>query len=118
MEKYDWDIEEVRRLRKLKFPWVAIAKDFGCHVNTLLGWRNRVNYVDDHLVGINDEELDALVLKVLDGKTHEGQIQLWARLEGLGYSVTRQRVRDCIDRVQPAAAAGVWCSANWCSASC
>ena len=35
MEKYDWDIEEVRRLRKLKFPWVAIAKDLGCHVNTL-----------------------------------------------------------------------------------
>lgn len=99
MNRMEWDIDEIRRLRSLKFGWVMIADKIGCHRNTLSHWRRRVEYSDD-LLTITDAELDVLVAKVLEGRKNEGQMELWARLQGMGYDITRQRVRNCIDRVQ------------------
>ncbi len=57
------DIAKVRKYRNLYFSWTSIGEILNVSRNTLVRWRERVEYVDEY-EAIDDDELDAFVLLV------------------------------------------------------
>eukprot|EP01039_Chlorochromonas_danica_P004611 gene4611-5055_t len=86
--------------RLLDYDWVSIAKMLGWHQRTLRRWRNDYNYVDPRKT-LDDIELDAKVLTIVNNMDQIGSEYVWGVLKGEGYCVTRERVRQSVCRVNP-----------------
>lgn len=89
------------RLRGIK--WNKIAEQFAVSVTTLYEWRKLNNYSDlEPRREVCDMELDQLIGSYL--REHEesrGEALTWGHLKSKGIVVTRQRLRDSINRVDP-----------------
>ena len=90
------DIDEITRLRRLKFSFVEIASVVGVSRRTLYRWIDRVQFTDP-LQLLNDDALDEYIAKN-KGK-NRGEVYMRGMLCGEGFNVSRARLRDSIYRV-------------------
>lgn len=94
---------DVDQFRLSGFNWSDISRLLGTSRQTLYLWRVQNGYCseNDALMEISDAQLDNLVhLYLLDYPTR-GESMTAGYLLGLGYFVTRQRLRDSVNRVDP-----------------
>ena len=96
------NVATVTDYRRLQYDWSKIAKKLKISRSSLLRWRNLVNWNDTY-VEIDDNELDVFVQNVLNRHPRTGEKQMSAQLVSEGYKVSRDRVRNSLQRVNPGA---------------
>jgi hypothetical protein len=84
--------------RRLGMTWVSISKHCNVSYDTMLRWRQEINYAEP-LEDIDDASLDQFILDVKNPLI--GEVTVMGRLTSAGYSVTRERVRESVMRVDP-----------------
>lgn len=94
---------QVEGLKELGFSWTKISTMIGVSRTTLYRQRQELelNKPSNYSV-INDEELDVFVKFILDRTPNAGEVMVRGAIRGRGISVQRWRLRDSMQRVDPA----------------
>ena len=87
-------------LLNLSSTWNEIADDLGMNVNGLFYWRDVHNF-EDTRISISDFELDGLVSEISSGNINLGERIMLGHLTSRNISVTRTRLRESINRIDP-----------------
>ncbi|XP_028393179.1 uncharacterized protein LOC114517591 [Dendronephthya gigantea] len=95
--------EQILFLRELHFSWAKIASLLGVSVSTLNRKRNELNIPDedDSWTTISDERLEREVEEIRSLTPNIGQRRLLGALRARGIKIQRNRVRECLRRVDP-----------------
>lgn len=94
------DRNSVDRYRRLNYTWTKIASMMSTSTDTLCRWRKATDY-EDPLIIPNDAVLDEFVSKVGGNNDKIGEVTMEGRLIASGLKVTRSRLRNSINRVDP-----------------
>ena len=94
--------ERVDHLRLQCFKWADCAQLLGVTDRTLRTWRVVNNYSDPRTDNLANEALDQLVLGYVADNPNRGEVMTQGYLRSLNISVTRERLRESINRVDPA----------------
>ena len=90
----------IDRFRRLNYNWTKIAKEIGISTDTICRWRKATNY-EDPLTVPDDEELDEFVSNVSRSNEKIGEVTMDGKIVAAGMKVTRSRLRDSVNRVDP-----------------
>jgi hypothetical protein len=93
-------LNKVNESRVLGFNWTQIQKLVNVTKSFLTAWKKRIKYVDP-LDDITDAELDDLVNQFILTNRNRGEIMTWGFILSEGYRVSRDRLRQSINRVDP-----------------
>jgi hypothetical protein len=91
---------EIDKLRTMGMKWLEIATILKKSRSWLLKWRTNSNYADPRPT-LSDAEIDEIVLKSTEDHPNRGEILLSAVVSESGYCITRKRLRESIERVDP-----------------
>jgi hypothetical protein len=86
--------------RDLSLTWEDIARNESINIKWLRAWRKKFNY-SDKFTDITDPELDEVIGNIILDHPFRGEVMTMSCLRVEGIRVTRQRVRDSMDRVDP-----------------
>jgi hypothetical protein len=91
----------LRLLREEGFNWSQIAEIFGVSTRTISRRRNEYNISDDlsNYTNMTDEQLDNMIKNLRAEHPFFGQVLLMGALHALGIRISRQRLRDSLQRV-------------------
>lgn len=92
--------QRIMYLLNLSSTWNEIADDLGMTVARLLYWRGVHNF-EDTRTSIADFELDGLVSEISSGNMNLGERIMLGHLTSRNISVTRTRLRESINRIDP-----------------
>ena len=92
--------EELTFLRKCGYSWSFICDYFNVSDTWLLSWRGKNNFIDPFRV-ISDDDLDDIIYEYSQTNPLMGEVLLKAYFLHNNISVTRQRIRDSVNRVDP-----------------
>lgn len=95
------DEDVIKLLRELHFEWTKIGKIFNVSARTLSRRRDEYNIEDTippHST-ISDNALDIIVKRIKYEQPFYGQVMMMGALKSEGIHITRQRLRDSIQRV-------------------
>lgn len=86
--------------RELSLSWEDVARNESISIKWLRAWRKKYNYVDE-FNDIDDAQLDEVVSSIIRDHPLRGEVMTMSCLRVEGIRVTRQRLRDSMDRVDP-----------------
>lgn len=86
--------------RELSLSWEDVAVNEGISMNWLRAWRKKYNY-SDVFDEITDADLDVVVTEIIKDHPGRGEVMTMSCLRVKEIRVTRQRLRDSMDRVDP-----------------
>lgn len=106
--KFDITREQLEYLSSMSFTWVQIARILGVSHMTI--YRRRVEFQMLHSVSgtLSDDELKLLLMSMRKEHPSMGQAMVWGRLRSMGFSVTREKVRQAIRHTDPLYTALRW----------
>lgn len=100
----------IKLLRELGFEWTKIGNLFGVSARTIS--RRRIEYnIEDTIPqrsAISDSELDVVVRRIKREQPFYGQVMMMGALQSEGIQITRQRLRDSIQRVDALGTVNRW----------
>jgi len=100
------DEKEFRRrvdeLRQLNTNWTKIATELNVKYEYLREWHKREDYHDPRITEVTDVELDTFVKDIVVDHPRRGQRDIRSRLEARNVHVSRKRLLESIQRVDPA----------------
>lgn len=102
--------EQLEYLCSLNFSWSEVSRILGVSRMTVYRRRRDLGIVDSLQTSrqITDTDLRAYLQQLRRDMPHIGETLVIGRLRSLGYSVTRQRVRDAIHETDPLNTALRW----------
>lgn len=91
----------ISTLREQGLHWEQIATIFGVHAKTINRRRKELHIPDDcpAYSEITDNSLDQIVKELRNQQPFSGQIMLMGILKSRGIRIHRQRLRDCLHRI-------------------
>ena len=100
--------EQLIYLASLGFSWTSIASLLG--VSRMTVYRRRVEYglLADPVSTLNDNELKDLLRRIRREHPNIGQTMIMGLIRAQGYHVSRARVRDAIQQIDPLSTALRW----------
>lgn len=100
--------EQLLYLLSMSFSWSNIAKMLG--VSRMTIHRRRIEYslTGDPRNVPTDGQLQAVVRQIKDGQPNMGEVMVMGCIRSMGYSVTRDRLRDVIRHIDPLHTALRW----------
>ena len=101
MDNDNFEIDYVNYLKvTLKYNFKQIYENLNINKKRFYRWRKMVNY-QDPLLQINDEEVELFAFDVFQDNPERGQIFFDGYLRALDIKIPRDRLRDCVHRVDP-----------------
>jgi len=88
-------------MRQLGFNWKYCASKLKVVPRTFFTWRENSGYVDPVECTLSDDALDALVVRFTEGHPSRGEQFVLSAFRANGMLVTRSRIRQSIQRVDP-----------------
>ena len=99
---------QLQYLRSMSFSWVQIAHILSISTMTLYRRRVEFNMVREPSGVLTDSELHFVVLRLQSEMPALGQTMVWGQLRSMGFSVTRERVRNTLREIDPIETALRW----------
>lgn len=99
-KKKDIDREELTFLRECGYSWVFICGYFKVSDTWLLSWRKNNNFIDP-FTEISDDDLDDIIYEYSQTNPLLGEVLLMAYFLHERITVTRERIRNSVNRVDP-----------------
>lgn len=87
-------------MRSKGITWIKIAKFLESSKSALQRWRQEVGFIDP-LREIENAELDEIIFNYVTANDRRGERMVMGLMNSMGISVTRDRIRDSINRVDP-----------------
>ena len=97
--------EQLEYLHSLSFTWDTIASMLGVSRMTIYRRRQEYGLLNEPMQHLNDNELHTVVENLLVHLPYSGESILMGALRGMGYEVTRQRLRHTLHHVDVLASA-------------
>src|SRR6266498_5839558 len=95
------NVDAIKLLREMGLDWTKIAHTFGISSRTLSRLRKKYNIEDTipQYSVISDDDLDLIVKRIKRDQPFYGQVMVMGALKSENFHITRQRLRDSIQRV-------------------
>ena len=100
--------EQLLYLSSLSFSWTDISHMLG--ISRMTVYRRRIEYglSRDTSNNLSDEQLHTILREIKAGKPDLGEFIVMGQIHGLGYRVTRDRLRQALRRMDPLHTALRW----------
>ena len=100
--------EQLLYLSSLSFSWTDISHMLG--ISRMTVYRRRIEYglSRDTSNNLSDEQLHTILREIKAGKPDLGEVIVMGQIHGLGYRVTRDRLRQALRRIDPLHTALRW----------
>jgi hypothetical protein len=95
------NVDAIKLLREMGLDWIKIAQTFGISSRTLSRLRKKYNIEDTipQFTVISDDDLDLIIKRVKRDQPFYGQVMMMNALKSENIQITRQHLRDSIQRV-------------------
>lgn len=95
------NVDVIKLLREMGLDWTKIAQSFDISSRTLSRLRKKYNIEDTipQYTVISDDDLDLIVKRIKRDQPFYGQVMMMGALKSENIRITRQRLRDLIQRV-------------------
>jgi hypothetical protein len=95
------NVDAIKLLREMGLDWTKIAQSFNTSSRTLSRLRKKYNIEDTipQYTVISDDDLDLIVKRIKRDQPFYGQVMMMGALKSENIRITRQRLRDSIQRV-------------------
>ena len=100
--------EQLLYLSSLGFTWTNIAALLGVSRMTLYRRRAELNLLTDPLRTLNDEQLKDILREIRREHPNLGQTMMLGLVRAQGYYVSRARLRDAVQQIDPLSTALRW----------
>ena len=106
--RFDVQRDQLLYLSSLGFSWTSIASILG--VSRMTVYRRRVEYnlLADPVNTLDDNELKDLLRRIRGEHPNIGQTMIMGLIRAQGFHVSRARVRDTIQQIDPLSTALRW----------
>lgn len=92
---------EVDRLRSMNFNWTQIVTQLQVDKQWFYKWRKNSGYEQPRITNLTTQELDDEVARHSRDHPRRGEKDVQSRLESDNIHVTRQELRNSVNRVDP-----------------
>ena len=106
--RFDVQREQLLFLASLGFSWTSIASILGVIRMTVYRRRAEYNLLADPVNTLNDSELEDLLRRIRGEHPNIGETMIMGLIRAQGYQVSRVRVRDTLQQIDPLSTALRW----------
>lgn len=109
--RFDIQRNQLEYLRSLNFSWIEISNLLGVSRVTTYRYRTEFGMLADDITNtVTNEELTTIIQQLRHDSPYDGETMIMGHLRGMGITVTRERVRSTIRRIDPLNTALRWSS--------
>ena len=99
--KFDIKKEQLEFLTSMSFTWTQISRMLGVSHMTIYRRRVEFQMFESGSTTLSDDELKLLLTSMRKEHPSMGQTMVWGRLRSMGFSVTREMVRQTLRCTDP-----------------